>query len=171
MTVDPKLVDPETVGAETVDLSAARRRAAISTVAIAGASAAGEAFSALQETPRFTAIRPPETGLVMVRGKMGGSGAPFNLGEMTVTRAAIRLDSGEVGVGYVGGRDKRHAELAALADAMAQSARWGPVLEDNVIAPLQAVRAEMRDSRSRKAAATKVEFFTMVRTRQEKKGA
>src|SRR5690606_36505475 len=75
----------------------------------------------LKDRPAFTALRKAETGLVLVRGRMGGTGNPFNVGEMTVTRAAVRLPGGETGVGYVGGRDKRHAELAAAVDAMMQS--------------------------------------------------
>ncbi len=177
MTAEPKVVDSEQLapdqsaqGSPTSAL-AATRRAAISAVALAGAKGAAQAFAGLPQSPAFTTVRPPQTGLVMVRGKMGGEGAAFNLGEITVTRAAIRLASGEVGVGYVSGRDKRHAELAALADAMAQSDQWRSVLETEVLAPLRAARDEARQIRSRKAAATKVEFFTMVRTRQEKKGA
>src|SRR5512139_3658243 len=36
-------------------------------------------------------LRAPETGLVMLRGRMGATGAAFNLGEATVTRCAVRL--------------------------------------------------------------------------------
>ena len=61
-------------------------------------------------------IRPAQVGMVMVRGRMGGSGAPFNLGEMTVTRCVVQLADGRSGHSYVAGRSKRHAELAALAD-------------------------------------------------------
>src|ERR1700744_4491144 len=43
--------------------------------------------------PEFDWLRPPETGLAMVRGRVGGSGDPFNLGEATVTRATLRLRS------------------------------------------------------------------------------
>lgn len=123
-----------------------------------------EAWEGLKERPDFTALRKPETGLVLVRGRMGGTGDAFNVGEMTVTRAAVRLPGGETGVGYVGGRDKRHAELAAAVDAMMQS----PSLRDHAqvlvddLARQQQVR---RDLSARKAAATRVDFFTMVRMR------
>ena len=70
--------------------------------------------------PAWTRVRGPETGLVMVRGRAGGSGSPFNLGEMTVTRCTVRLDSGAAGHAYIAGRDERRAELAAVADALLQ---------------------------------------------------
>lgn len=151
----------EFVDAALVD----ERRACLGLIAQSGLEAVEHAFAALAEVPSHSPVRAPETGLVMVRGRMGGEGGPFNVGEMTVTRAAVRLDSGEIGVGYVGGRSRRHAELAALADGMIQSTRWRAALKGAVLAPLEAARAARREARSRKAAATKVEFFTMVRTR------
>jgi alpha-D-ribose 1-methylphosphonate 5-triphosphate synthase subunit PhnG len=104
----------------------------------------------------------------MVRGRVGGDGQRFNLGELPVTRAALRVGDGPVGVGYVAGRDTSHAELAALADAMVQTDAWRDRLEDAVLAPLAAQLAERKKTDGRKAAATKVDFFTMVRTRAEK---
>lgn len=107
-------------------------------------------------------LRPPETGGVMVRGRMGGTGAPFNLGEMTVTRGSLRLASGEVGHGYVQGRDKAHAERAALIDALMQTGRADAV-RAAVLVPLQAAADTARTARAARAAATKVDFFTLVR--------
>ncbi|UYV37826.1 phosphonate C-P lyase system protein PhnG [Rhodobacteraceae bacterium D3-12] len=112
--------------------------------------------------PEFTWLRAPKTGGVMVRGKSGGTGAAFNLGEMTVTRCALRLESGEVGHAYVQGRDKGHATRAARIDAMMQTERKG-VLRAQVLEPLEAEMQAAKASRAAKAAATKVEFFTMVR--------
>src|SRR5262245_2443959 len=84
---------------------------------------AGEAaIAALLE--RRTWLRQPETGLVMVRARAGGKGERFNLGEMTVTRCALRIEGGPAGVGYVQGRSARRAELAAAADALLQTAQW-----------------------------------------------
>ena len=123
------------------------------------------AWDALAEAPTYSALRAPETGLVLVRGRMGGAGDAFNVGEMTVTRAAVRLDSGETGIGYVAGRDRRHAELAAAVDAMMQAPTLRPAVEGAVVAKLARAQAERRDTAARKAAATKVDFFTMVRTR------
>ncbi len=36
--------------------------------------------------PVWQTLRGPESGLVMVRGRAGGGGQAFNMGEMTVTR-------------------------------------------------------------------------------------
>ena len=112
--------------------------------------------------PAHVWLRPPETGTGMVRGRAGGTGAPFNLGEMTVTRCALRLGDGPVGHGHVQGRDKGQARDAALVDALMQGARAAEV-RTGVLAPLMEAEAARRAVRARKAAATKVEFFTMVR--------
>ncbi len=110
----------------------------------------------------FDWLRVPETGGVMVRGRMGGTGAPFNLGEMTVTRCALRLESGEVGHAHVQGRNRAHAERAALVDALMQGPR-AEEIQTSVLAPLASEEAARREGRAAKAAATKVDFFTMVR--------
>ncbi|MBI1416449.1 MAG: phosphonate C-P lyase system protein PhnG [Limimaricola sp.] len=107
-------------------------------------------------------LRPPEVGAVMVRGRAGGTGAPFNLGEMTVTRASVRLPSGEVGHGTVQGRDKVAAGWAAQVDALMQTGAADAV-RAAVLAPLAAEADARRGARAAKAAATKVEFFTLVR--------
>ena len=78
-------------------------------------------LDAATERPEFTWLRTPEIGSVMVRGRAGGTGAPFNLGEMTVTRCALQLSSGEVGHAYVQGRRKACAEAAAIVDALMQT--------------------------------------------------
>lgn len=89
-------------------------------------------------------------------------GTPFNLGEMTVTRAALTLESGEVGHGYVQGRSKEAAGAAALVDALMQTEAAGR-MRAGILAPLAAERAARRQARAARAAATKVEFFTLVR--------
>ena len=119
----------------------------------------------LPPMPPHQCLRGPETGLVMVRGRAGGDGAPFNMGEMTVTRCAVRLDDGTVGHAYVAGRDIQQAELAALVDALLQDAARQAALEATVIAPLAARQAAMREATARRAAATRVEFFTMTQMR------
>jgi alpha-D-ribose 1-methylphosphonate 5-triphosphate synthase subunit PhnG len=120
------------------------------------------AWDALDERPGYQALRAPEVGLVLVRGRMGGLGDAFNLGEMTLTRAAVRLQSGETGLAYVAGRDRRHAEIAAAVDAMMQSPALRASVEGPVIARLHRTQQERRTLGARKAAATKVDFFTMV---------
>ena len=99
----------------------------------------------------------------MVRGRVGGDGAPFNLGEATVSRAAIRLASGEVGFGYVLGRDSEKASLIALCDAMFQAVQHRGDVEAKVLAPLRQQLSARRDARAAQVAATRVDFYTMVR--------
>jgi len=111
--------------------------------------------------PGYTILRGPEGGLVMVRGRAGGSGSAFNLGEMTVTRCSIRIDNGFVGHAYVAGREQRLAELAALTDAMMQDQRWAAEVEARVIAPLEQQQVQQNSARASKAAATRVQFFAM----------
>lgn len=112
--------------------------------------------------PDYQIIRAPEIGGVMTRGRMGSTGAAFNLGEITVTRCSVRLATGEVGHGYVQGRDKPKAELAAVIDAAMQTADATRIQAD-VLSPIEAGMAGRRQTRARKAAATRVDFFTMVR--------
>lgn len=112
--------------------------------------------------PGHRMLRPAEIGSVMLRGRTGGTGEPFNLGEMTVTRCALQLDDGTVGHGHVQGRDRERARRVALLDALLQGPR-GAALQAAVIAPLAARMAAAAEARARKAAATKVEFFTLVR--------
>lgn len=114
------------------------------------------------DLPPHHVLRQPEIGAVMVRGRVGGTGAAFNLGEMTVTRASVRLETGEVGHAWVQGRDKAHALRAAAVDALMQTGAAGDVTA-SVLAPLQAEADTARAARAAKAAATKVDFFTMVR--------
>jgi len=125
-----------------------------------------EAWAARQAasfTAPFTWLREPETGLVMVRARAGGTGDKFNLGEMTVTRCVLRLKSGAVGVAYVQGRSRRKAELAALADALLQEPSLHEKTRQELIEPLR-LRLETEAARmQRKAQATRVEFFTVAR--------
>jgi alpha-D-ribose 1-methylphosphonate 5-triphosphate synthase subunit PhnG len=114
-------------------------------------------------------LRPPEIGAVMVRGRTGGTGAPFNLGEMTVTRCALRLvggpAGGQVGHAYVAGRSLEKARIAALCDALLQVEAQAVVVRDTMLTPLEKAAAEARETMAAKAAATKVEFFTLARKR------
>lgn len=110
----------------------------------------------------YHVIRAPEIGMTLVRGRMGGEGAAFNVGEMSVTRCVVRLADGRTGYSYLAGRDKVHAELAALADAHLQGAHPSPWLSD-LIGALANAQAERRAQKETDTAATKVEFFTLVR--------
>jgi len=106
-------------------------------------------------------LRPPEVGAVMVRGRVGGTGQPFNLGEMTVTRCVLQTASGAVGHAIVQGRDKDHCRRAALVDALWQTDPAG--IEAAILTPLRAAQTARHSARAAKAAATRVEFFTLVR--------
>jgi alpha-D-ribose 1-methylphosphonate 5-triphosphate synthase subunit PhnG len=126
-----------------------------------------EAALAGQALPEVETLRPAEIGMVMVRGRAGGVGQRFNLGEMPVTRSSVRSAAGHVGHGYVQGRDKAHAELAARLDAALQDPVRRGALTASVIEPLAAALAEEKRVIEAKAAATKVDFFTMVRGESE----
>jgi alpha-D-ribose 1-methylphosphonate 5-triphosphate synthase subunit PhnG len=138
------------------------RRDWMGVLARAPAAALAEAYRALGDEPASEWLRPPEFGSVMVRGRMGGTGAPFNLGEMTVTRAALRLADGTVGHAYVAGRDAEKARIAAVCDALLQGPSADAVRE-RVLRPMQALLARDRARREGRAAATRVEFFTVAR--------
>src|SRR6476660_979089 len=115
------------------------------------------------ELPAHENLREPENGLVMVRGRIGGDGTAFNLGEATVSRAAVRLSTGEVGFGYTLGRDGNKAQMIALCDAMVQSDEFAGSVETKVVAPLRAAMEAMRQHKMAEAAATRVDFYTLVR--------
>jgi alpha-D-ribose 1-methylphosphonate 5-triphosphate synthase subunit PhnG len=99
----------------------------------------------------------------MVRGRIGGDGAPFNLGEATVSRAAVRLSTGEVGFGYTLGRDRQKARMIALCDALVQSDEFADAVESQVIAPLRTRMISERNRTAAETAATRVDFYTLVR--------
>ncbi len=120
-------------------------------------------LEAIDPLPAHRELRAPENGLVMVRGRIGGDGAPFNLGEATVSRAVLCLVTGEIGFGYVLGRDRSKARLIALCDALVQTSTYDTAVESSVVAPIRARLEAEREIDARRVAATKVEFFTMVR--------
>lgn len=117
----------------------------------------------LPKKPDWHRLKPPETGMVMVRGRTGGDGAPFNLGEITVTRCVVQIAGGAIGVGYVAGRNAEHAELIAVIDGMAQDPHAYQAVGDGIIEPLALLESRIEAVASRKAASSKVEFFTLVR--------
>lgn len=113
------------------------------------------------DLPAHDMLRAPEIGAVMLEGRIGGTGARFNLGEMTVTRCSVRLDGAE-GHACVQGRDKDHARRAAVLDALMQG-DGAARIRDAILMPLQAEAAARASARAEKAAATRVEFFTLMR--------
>lgn len=113
-------------------------------------------------TAEFTWLRKPEIGGVMVQARAGATGAPFNFGEMTVTRCSLKLENGDVGHAYVQGRDKDKAEKAAIIDAYLQGDK-AEIFAANIITPIENALAAVKANREQKAAKTKVDFFTLVR--------
>lgn len=119
-------------------------------------------LQAVDPQPEVFAVRGPETGLVMVRGRIGGGGDAFNLGEATVSRATVRLGSGEIGHGQQLGNDREKARLAAIFDALFQTPDHRRTVDDLVDAVARRIDAEDR-RHAEETAATRVDFFTMVR--------
>ncbi|CDX23713.1 carbon-phosphorus lyase complex subunit [Mesorhizobium sp. ORS 3324] len=141
----------------------AGRKAMMSTLAHAAADEIARLWDGTGLPCEAELLRGPETGLVTVRGRIGGGGAPFNVGEATVTRATVRLPSGQVGHSYALGRDKGKAKLAAIADAFWQDPAHRETIERKLVAPLRAALDAVREKQRVETAATKVDFFTMVR--------
>lgn len=119
----------------------------------------------VQTTPYW--LRKPETGLMMVEARAGGNGERFNLGEMTVTRCALRLSNASthrhVGISYIVGRSHRHAYLAAVADALLLDDSERSEIEASLLAPVRALLANKKASREAQAETSKVDFFTVAR--------
>lgn len=138
------------------------RQAWLGLLATAPEGRAAHLLAELDLAPDYRLLRQPEIGTVMTRARAGGTGAPFNLGEITVTRCSLTLPDGEVGHGHVQGRRKTDAETAALIDALMQTSA-ADRLRRHVLTPLAEEATARRTERAAKAAATKVEFFTMAR--------
>ena len=139
------------------------RRGWMSVLALASTEELEDAWRRVAPRTAHRLLRPPEIGLAMVRARAGGTGSRFNLGEITVTRCSVELPDGTVGHAYVGGRRRRHAELAAVLDALLQQPGRRRKLEAELIAPLARAQAERRRAVVARSAPTRVEFFTMVR--------
>lgn len=140
----------------------ADRKAWMSLLAKAPEGRVGALLDEVISRPGFNWLRAPEIGSAMVQARAGGTGAPFNLGEITVTRCAVTLETGEIGHAYIQGRRKGDAEAAALVDALMQGTA-AEAVRAAVLAPLKSELDARRSARAEKAAATKVDFFTMVR--------
>ena len=142
-------------------INSAERKVTLDTLAHAPAKALATLWDAWADKPEHSKVRGPEVGLVMLRGRAGGGGAPFNLGEATVSRASVRIVTGQVGHGYCLGRDLAKAEIIAVIDALWQ--RDPAAVESGIIVPLRQLASDADQKRRDESAATKVDFFTMVR--------
>jgi alpha-D-ribose 1-methylphosphonate 5-triphosphate synthase subunit PhnG len=141
----------------------APRQAWLATLARASVAQLESAIPSATDLPVLQHVRPAEVGMVMLRGRVGGTGNPFNLGEASMVRCAVRLGDGPLGVGYVLGRNKRQAELVALCDALLQDPQHHDRLHGLLIEPLAVAQANARTQQQRAVADSKVEFFTFVR--------
>jgi alpha-D-ribose 1-methylphosphonate 5-triphosphate synthase subunit PhnG len=141
----------------------AERRVIMGLLARASREELSSGLAALAAASPFDEVRPPEIGAVMLRGRIGGDGAPFNIGEATVTRCAVRLGTGETGSSYVLGRHPDKARLAALVDALWQRCELKAGIEEHLIRPIRRRLEEDARRRAAETAATRVEFFTVVR--------
>jgi len=156
------------VGGEATEAACVERRAAMAVLTQAEADDIERGLRLVDDGIKFTEPRPAETGLIMLRGRIGGDGAPFNAGEATVTRAAVQLASGVIGFGYVLGRDHRKARAVALCDALLQADGYRQSVEQHVLAPLRLAQLQRRGFVRRQIAATRVDFFTLVRGEDER---
>ncbi len=147
---------------ETTEIQQARKRAA-GLLARATVEELLSCWSALDTKPQVEKVRGPETGLVMVRGKIGGGGSPFNLGEATVTRATVKLGSGTIGHAHALGTSRKQAWYAAIADALWQEETTRPLVEREVLSVVASRLEKRKTNAIQQTAATRVDFFTMVR--------
>lgn len=147
----------------TTQFTISNRQDWMAVLAKAPASLLSELWSVFDGKPEFKTLREPETGLVMVRARAGGEGAQFNMGEATVTRCSVISSTGQTGHAYVLGRDVNHVRAAAEIDASLQDDNLFADLDRAVIQPLKEAHGEARHLHRSKVAATKVDFFTLVR--------
>ena len=141
----------------------AERKAVMATLAQASGDDIARLWGEAGLTSEAELLRGPETGLVTVRGRIGGGGAPFNLGEVTVTRATVRLASGSVGHAQALGTDREKARLCAIFDALWQEEATKGFVEDRLLSPISSRIAAEAGLKAEETAATRVDFFTMVR--------
>lgn len=143
-------------------LNISTRQAHLAILARVSTRALQDAFDALPTKPKYAFDRKPEFGMLMSEGRSGGTGSRFNLGHVSITRTALRLDSGEQGVGYCLGQDEDKAELIAVFDALLQT-ELADYVATKLIEPARNEQQEEREVASRKSASSKVDFFTMSR--------
>jgi alpha-D-ribose 1-methylphosphonate 5-triphosphate synthase subunit PhnG len=158
----------QTLPTETAGGGIAARQRWMRTLALADRGALDAAWQNWALKPAIQAIRGPEAGLVMMRARIDGGGARFNLGEATVTRATVRLHgdplaADAVGTAYVLGTDLEHARLAAVFDGLLADAGQRERVLADVIAPLERAQAERDGLRLAEARSTLVDFFTVSR--------
>jgi len=146
------------------EIALSARKRALDALASMPAQALKERYRKIMENaPPALAVRGPEIGAIMVRGRIGGGGAPFNLGEASVTRATVKLQTGEVGHSIVLGRDPEKAKAVAHLDALRQVPEWEPIIERECVTPAIEMAEAERRKLAEETAATRVDFFTLAR--------
>jgi len=148
---------------ESDRMDKANRRHRMAVLANADGRELRRLWGMLGVDPVCTFVRGPETGLVALRGRIGGGGSPFNFGEATATRATVRLSDGTVGHAMMLGRDKTKVRLAAIIDALAQNPELAAEIDNRLIGPLRTRQLEEDKRMQAETAATRVNFFTLVR--------
>lgn len=164
MDLTPNLLPSSQTAAAPVDVRLRQRL--MRALAHVEPDGIAQALTGLGPLPPADDLRKPETGLVMLRGRIGGDGSVFNIGEATVSRAVVRIASGEIGFGWRLGRSLDAARHSALADALLQHPDWRQHILEKVVLPLETQHVERRTESAKETAATKVEFFTMARGSQ-----
>ncbi|MFK7764021.1 MAG: phosphonate C-P lyase system protein PhnG [Roseobacter sp.] len=147
---------------DQIEVSNTVRKSWMSLLSKSTAKELSALWTAFDASPAHQLLRAPEIGSVMVQGRMGATGSGFNLGEVTITRCSVRLHNAVDGHAYVQGRDKDKALQAAFIDALMQTDAAERVQHD-ILDPLSRRAQTIRKDRAQKAAATKVDFFTLVR--------
>jgi alpha-D-ribose 1-methylphosphonate 5-triphosphate synthase subunit PhnG len=140
------------------------RKRRLDALASGDSTTLAERYAALEPSaPAAKPVRGPEIGMVMLRGRAGGGGTVFNLGEATVSRATVKLTTGEVGHAIVLGRHLQKASIVAHLDALSQLPDWAHVIETKFVTPALADQEAARTRQAEETEATRVDFFTMVR--------
>ena len=155
--------DSEPTPAQPLTREQTLRRAAMAVFARATQIELSDGLLAAGCSLECADLRAPEIGLVMARGRISGTGPAFNVGEVTVTRAAVRRADGGVGFAYLMGRDPERARLAAIADAHWQDTQAREKIESAILTPVRDRLDQQRQRKRSEVAATQVDFFTMVR--------
>src|SRR6202167_3114978 len=154
--------DPATANRPATDANIEARRRAMALIAEARADDPAAPIADVSQERAARDLKPVETGLVMLRGRAGGDGAPFNLGEATVTRAVVEIDDGLRGYGHVLVRGAEQARRVAILDALCQAPASRDVVEAEVLSPIAERIAAERARAGAATAATRVDFFTLV---------
>ena len=147
-----------------MDRQTRARKEWMGVLARTGTESLEAAYARLDPEPRFEHLRPPEVGMAMVRARAEARGRAVQprrndhvplLGPPCGRQRGPRLR----GLGAMRGTPN----WRRCFDALLQDPESGPALRRAVIEPLSASLAEGRRRRAAKTAATRVNFFTMVR--------